>query len=361
VLTLPPVHLHHFHLNPCHQCWAPPTIRLIEFHGDWLEAASPPRLYEQIYDGVKFLRPAKILKTFGRPEEEVESTSFDFQLNDVRPAKSPKMTWFLSASVLLVLADANHATEVTSAAVSFHTISGPGRVCPDRQCKALPFFVPNVADSFVFYVGAMPIAGQLSTMVFHAHQSALQAALLFSGQRYEFPILETLRNVSDQTGLVLTSATEHQTNEKLKAYLLGMHSDKLLCEASGNRECIEGGCYDRAAMPLCSQWTFGPDSPYVAVSFHGAPSIGPPETAPLVIMHSIWFIAYVADDDVSHYSRSLCLKDGVSVTCPLHGLHMASDAAGFSTLAFIGTMAAVAVVASLIGWHCKGKLSKVLI
>jgi hypothetical protein len=294
MLGYPPVHMHHVHLiSSTLDTYDLPVVlweneRMVEHHGDWVFLDGTLDSY-----GPDYGSSVKWFTAF--PTVNVE-------LNDVRPPRSPPMLWYFQLSVRVA------ANDAAGRALSVMKTHQPGPLCFNQLgCSVLTVQIDPAVDTWLFYDGRMPHAGQLVDAVFHAHQSAHHATMLVTGS-VDFlrhtPTLVPPGHDAREAILTVTSGVANNVllREAIVSRIVDPASSRyVICETEGQQTQIDGHVYDRSRVPHCVDWRFDEAEHFTVVSFFGPTSFGvAPVTGPFT-QHSIWFLTYFASDGHSHY------------------------------------------------------------
>ena len=285
-VLLPPVHLHHVHLNPCAKGVYCPNggFRVVVHHGDWQFANGSVESFGQDY---------------GRMQKQLPpSMSADAEVNDVRPRHSAPMHWMLLIGARLLIRDPT--TFRTN--VSVHRLHGPGVSCDIQVCDVHPFPVPSHEDSFTLFAARMPTGGRFVEAAFHAHMSAFHTGVLL-----DVPFLRVQAYIGTHSSPSTTHHTQNlgfDSNVELREKLLMKFADRVVCRTEHASEVVGGIPYDRAAVLSCNaHWDFREGLLLTGVSLNG-PVAGWVIREMSVMEHSIWYFSYLANDNESRYTQS---------------------------------------------------------
>jgi hypothetical protein len=297
LLPNPPIHMHHIHVNPVsndvysisqERWW---NLRLLEHHGDWQFLDSMDSIGQDYHGQVKWLQG--------------ELPSVNAECNDLRPAGSPPLSWFVQLSVLLVSPE-----QATGRALSVQKTHNPFPVptcAMNFGCSVATFFHDTRVDSWLYYEGSFHHAGTLVGAVLHSHQPTHQRSLIYGGLHFE-----ELRHFGKQAHSsvpIVTTSTGFADNRAFERHLVEVvfAGQPPICQANGSLVLIDGKVYDRAAEPECTPWQFQADEGYTSISFFGPTAFGVAQTPEVLPDHTfsnhlVWFFTYAARDDATHYA-----------------------------------------------------------
>lgn len=348
-MGLPPFHAHHIHLVPSRYsyenmmagegclvegkgCLDPSAI--MQHHGDHIclsdEGGTDCLLSDYSEFGTHLVH---------------ESLSIIAELNDVRQAGAPPMAWYYQIAMRILVDPAlpalsNHAT--ANNGVFKLTGKASDLLALDR--------LPTTVDSYHFYTGRVPFAGRLAYVEYHSHARPFQKAFLFAATTSQlgldrapfWPTHPYESVITTTTGLANNSMLEVSLRMKLLAANLAFRASelmghtsatsassgpsalrnepRLICTAVGVREQVGDEWYDRQAQHECvDDWHFdhgsvftnvqlnGPTTAVGAKSFEGMgrrmDDAAPPDFD--FGQHDSWFMEYLADDGLSHYTTGV--------------------------------------------------------
>lgn len=294
-LGLPPLHVHHMHLNACdrhhHSCGFHLASRVIEHHGD-----------------AQFTNQDGGMQSFGRVYggdygKRVESLGFFAELNDVRSQGAPTLEWFVRIAIL-VMSDSYNP----NAALSVLKLTGPMTL---GYHSHFVHYVPTDTDSILWFASCLPHGGRVLEAVPHAHAKASLWSLLAVGDIPSLGMDDLFPKHTERRIIPLQSTGEAK---KIRNGIVQRVGSAILCNASWSLEYVNHTPFDRVKPTQCtwemhanksltSFWAYGPKSNiyYKQLWF--------PE-------HAIWFLTY-ASGSVSHYDCHIFnLEDATHPSLP---------------------------------------------
>jgi len=241
---------------------------------------------------------------------------FNSVVNDVRPAGSPPLRWYVNASFRLV---ERGALAPSVQQLNQIGISGPPRL----DSRFNTFDVPSDDDSFAIQLAQWPTSGTLitdpSSVVshLHSHQEKFHYAFIFEGAPSDVGLDQPRFYSPTGCDTVPTSAAGYESNGAMLAALvaacpkcfdLAAADTPLLCRANSSHLVIDGIGADRASSFDCRapRLPFVKGRNFTILGFYGPRPSDPPSNAlyPLTTpgytpQHLIWSLEYIEDDPLT--------------------------------------------------------------
>ena len=315
VLSWPPLHVHHFEAMPLG------TTGVMVTTGDSLctltgtEGSDETECYGMDLGGGVAVHAPPL--------------PMDLDMNDVRPAGSPPLTWSLHAATKVV--NVHDFERRRWPLVDLHTL-----ILKATASSGIPFaplFAPTDADSFMFATGRMPYAGRLLKTRLHAH--LFQDVTLHAGSPAELGFASAGLTVEHDCFSRRVATSGFQTGAALRSHMLSV--SPLVCFVEGSHVLIDGGRYVRAGVARCDEWRFASRDPFTLTTLiYANPAYVPIEAPPGFMdgyrqIHLFLDIFYSPEDHAPHMSSgrysglddSPSAKTEMADTC----LQLAEDAA----------------------------------
>jgi len=290
-IGLPPLHIHHMHFGPGHG-FLPRMSEIFSCFTQGKDCFSPGNIFYQNGDN----QPKEIhggMDAMGRHFEAVHGATYtyneiaiDGNFNDVRAAGSPPLVWYYQASLRTVCEGCTGipAQDKVEKAVSAHFSSSPGV----NNGHFMAFPTSRTLDTFFFYTGRMPFAGDLISSEYHCHQLHCQKAFFYAGAPHHTGV-DRLSLEPPEFGpqSTETGTTGFADNTALRKYFLdelersgraaraqnAVSIPQLICEVTGNVAIVDNGghneIFDRMINATCHEWSFDQGVQFTVVSFSG--------------------------------------------------------------------------------------------
>jgi len=242
------------------------------------------------------------------------------QLNDVRPANSPRHEWYYQYTMRVVVDVKGESGRVP---ISNHAINQPFNAVLELNQPVTTIRIPTSADSFHFCAGAWPLfSGTIIATDWHEHSLKWQASLLVLGTPAQLG-LGVGKFVANPPQLpILTATTGFADNKALFAHVMSlldvegapaMRRPRLVCKGLSNVQLVAGTFYDRLSRGGCTPTAIYAGDAWTQLGFNGDPWQVETDGATATFSmsqgedghfyeHNYAWIYYVADDRLSHYS-----------------------------------------------------------
>lgn len=301
LLGLPPIHQHHVHISrdplgdKVHQKTTVDkySLELIgEQHGDYQCLEENGGL-----DCLMKTWPEGSGKWFDVP------LTIDGELNDVRPPRSEKLTWWLETAFRWTT-DLSKVNEE----ISLIVIANPGTFNIAKQSNIFTYPTPTDKETMMWYTGKMPSDGKLFTNGVHSHAAVFHSMYFFKATPAElgldhpkFMPVKTyvplgVKELGYSSISSLATWIFNHLNEK--SNLAQADSPRAICRSRSSFQEIDGFIYDRMPEVQCEEWEFKEGDDFVSVMFtksKGFPK-GPSDPnyfPPFVVNHAVWAFFFV--------------------------------------------------------------------